>query len=230
MLTRIAPLLTGPAALVLVAVGGCRRSEPTPSPPHAGVTPSTVNSSSESGRRAQAATTPSRDLTQPRAPHPVRQERPTPCLVPLVEPAPPPSPPAEVCPPDPVADPPSLPRARVVFPEAPGSPAVDVEWARTTSARQRGLMYRTSLGASDGMLFSWPDARPRSFWMHDTCLPLDMLFIASDGTITGILEQVPTLNDEPRGIPCPTQHVLEVNAGFTRAAGIRPGQQLRIEE
>lgn len=78
------------------------------------------------------------------------------------------------------------------------------------------------------MLFSWSDERVRSFWMHNTCIPLDMLFLAKDGTITGILEQVPVLNDEPRSIPCPAAHVLEVNAGFCRKKGIAPGQHVRV--
>jgi len=118
----------------------------------------------------------------------------------------------------------------VVFVDAPGAPTIAVELARTPDHRQRGLMYRTVLDPGSGMLFSWADEQPRRFWMHNTCLPLDMLFIAADGTIAGILEQVPTLNDEPRGVPCPAQHVLEVNAGYARSAGVRPGQRIRIEE
>jgi uncharacterized membrane protein (UPF0127 family) len=90
-------------------------------------------------------------------------------------------------------------------------------------------MYRTTLPADDGMLFSWDQEQPRSFWMQNTCIPLDMLFIAGDGTIVGILEQVPTLNTLPRGVPCAAQHVLEVNAGWTRMHGVKPGQRIDIE-
>lgn len=89
-------------------------------------------------------------------------------------------------------------------------------------------MYATALGENAGMLFSWPDEAIRSFWMHNTCIPLDMLFIAADGTISGILEQVPPMNDEPRSIRCPTQHVLEVNAGWARRHGVEPGQRVVI--
>lgn len=91
-------------------------------------------------------------------------------------------------------------------------------------------MYRTELAQDEGMLFSWHGERIRSFWMKNTCLPLDMLFIAEDGYIVGILENVPTLNLRPRGVRCPAAHVLEVNAGWTRHNGVFAGQKLTIEE
>jgi uncharacterized membrane protein (UPF0127 family) len=89
-------------------------------------------------------------------------------------------------------------------------------------------MYRTELEQDHGMLFSWNDEQPRSFWMHNTCIPLDMLFVAADSTIVGILEQLPTLNDEARSVTCPAAYVLELNAGWSRAHGIRPGQRIRV--
>ena len=90
-------------------------------------------------------------------------------------------------------------------------------------------MYRTRLGAQQGMLFSWPDERIRSFWMRNTCLPLDMLFVAQDGTIVGILEQIPPLSEQSRSVPCPAAHVIEVNAGWSRQNGIKPGQKVQID-
>jgi uncharacterized membrane protein (UPF0127 family) len=90
-------------------------------------------------------------------------------------------------------------------------------------------MYRTHLDDDQGMLFSWKDQRPRSFWMKNTCIPLDMLFIDRQGTIVGILEQVPTLNLASRGVRCGAQHVLEVNAGWTRRHGVFAGQKIQIE-
>lgn len=150
------------------------------------------------------------------------------CVVPLAEPPPPAARPASRCPEDPVGDF-DLPRGAVRFVEAAGKPEVSVELARDPRHRERGLMYRTRMGDGAGMLFSWSDERVRSFWMRNTCLPLDMLFIARDGTIVGILEQVPTLNEAPRSIPCPAMHVLEVNAGWVRAHGVRPGQKVVID-
>jgi uncharacterized membrane protein (UPF0127 family) len=90
-------------------------------------------------------------------------------------------------------------------------------------------MYRTSMDGDRGMLFSWEADAPRSFWMQNTCIPLDMLFIAADGTIAGILEQVPTLNTQPREVPCPVRHVLELNAGWARLHGVAPGQHVDFE-
>jgi uncharacterized membrane protein (UPF0127 family) len=113
--------------------------------------------------------------------------------------------------------------------DAPGTPGVVVERALTNAHRSRGLMYRTRMPEKEGMLFSWNTEQVQTFWMRNTCIPLDMLFIAGDGTITGILEQVPTMNDAPRTIPCPVAHVLELNAGYSRAHGVRAGQKIRIE-
>jgi uncharacterized membrane protein (UPF0127 family) len=80
-----------------------------------------------------------------------------------------------------------------------------------------------------GMLFTWQTEASRSFWMHDTCIPLDLLYVARDGTIVGILEEVPAMDETPRAVPCPAAHVLEVNAGYSRAHGIAPGQRIKIE-
>jgi uncharacterized membrane protein (UPF0127 family) len=117
----------------------------------------------------------------------------------------------------------------LTFPGAAGTPRIPVELAVGEDERERGLMYRRSLPEDQGMLFSWDDESDRAFWMHNTCIPLDMLFIAKDQTILGILEQVPAMNDSPRGIPCPVAHVLELNAGWTRAHGIVPGQKISVE-
>ncbi len=150
------------------------------------------------------------------------------CVVPRVAPPPPVAPVAAQCPADPET-PPGLPLGQVRFVDAPSAPRVSVERALSDAARTRGLMYRTELGENSGMLFSWNEEEPRSFWMRNTCIPLDMLFIAADGTIVGILEQVPTLNTLPRAVPCPAQHVLELNAGWARQHGIEPGQRIEFE-
>jgi len=117
----------------------------------------------------------------------------------------------------------------VSFVEAPGAPRIAVEIATTPAWHERGLMYRTSMPDDQGMLFTWDSEGNRTFWMHDTCIPLDMLYVAEDGTIVGVLEEVPAMNDTPRAVPCPAAHVLEVNAGYTRAHGILPGQRLKID-
>jgi uncharacterized protein len=132
------------------------------------------------------------------------------------------------CPADP-DQPSELARGYVLFTDAPGSPRLSVELARTEPEKERGLMFRTKMPDDQGMLFSWNNEEPRTFWMHNTCIPLDMMFIARDGTITGILEQVPTLNDAARGVPCPAAYVLEVNAGWSRSHGVKSGTIVHFE-
>lgn len=122
-----------------------------------------------------------------------------------------------------------LPLGTLTFEDAPKAPSLRVERAENDADRQRGLMFRTSMDDDAGMLFSWTEERPRSFWMKNTCLPLDMLFIDDDGFIVGILEQVPTLNLAPRGVRCPATRVLEVNAGFCRRFGVEPGQRVTVD-
>jgi uncharacterized membrane protein (UPF0127 family) len=150
------------------------------------------------------------------------------CQVPLAEAPPAKVGPASVCPPDPTGPMP-LPRGWVSFIGAPGAPRVAVEIAANDTARERGLMYRVKMPEDQGMIFDWTDPAQHSFWMRNTCIPLDMLFIEADGTIAGILEQVPPMDESPRGVPCPVTHVLELNAGWSRAHGVSPGQQVRIE-
>lgn len=152
------------------------------------------------------------------------------CVVPTADEAAPRADPAPVgrCPRDPDR-PPTLPRKKIRFAEAAGQPEVDVEVAHDDTTRQRGLMYRTQLAEGRGMLFSWDAPSRHDFWMHNTCIPLDMLFVAADGTIAGVVEQVPVLNDAPRGVACPSQHVIEVPAGYTRAHGIKAGQRVTLD-
>lgn len=207
--------------LLFAGIGACTRvDEPAPAATHP---TATAMAARPKGAAATARTEPSSAAPTAADPAPA-------CVATWPSTPAPKARPAASCPPDPEPTPPTLPRGRVVFVDAPGAPSVDVELARTPDHRQRGLMYRTALEPGRGMLFSWTDQQPRRFWMRNTCVPLDMLFIAADGTVAGILEQVPTMNDEPRGVPCPAQHVLEVNAGFSRSAGVRPGQRIRMED
>ena len=150
------------------------------------------------------------------------------CLVPSPKEPPPPAAPAANCPQDPGGAP-ELRNGTVTFGQAPGTPRIQVELADTDESRMRGLMYRTRMERDHGMLFSWHRESIRSFWMKNTCLPLDMLFIDASGTIVGILENVPTLNQASRGVRCPAAHVLEVNAGYTRENGVFAGQKIQIE-
>jgi uncharacterized membrane protein (UPF0127 family) len=148
------------------------------------------------------------------------------CIKPL-----PPEPEREVPPgPDPTCpqDPgrPTLPTGKVVFDGAGATVAVEV--AKDPEHRQRGLMYRKELPEDEGMIFLFERRRLLTFWMKNTCLPLDMIFIDHDGVVVGIQENVPTMNRNTYHVGCPSQYVLEVNAGWSRKHGVKPGQKARF--
>lgn len=131
--------------------------------------------------------------------------------------------PAKSCPPDPQGGPPFAKVASVSIPEA--SASVEVELALTDAETERGLMYRTSMPDGHGMLFAMEERKRQTFWMRNTCIPLDMMFIDDDGLIVGISENVPTLSDDVTSVACPSSFVLEVNAGWCRAHGVKAGQK-----
>jgi len=188
----------------LLAVVGCSRTPPEPAP--------TVQVESASRPQTTASTT-----TTAR------------CIAKLSEPAPKIPPPADAaqCPPDPDPDH-KLPLAEVTFPEAPSSPRVEVELAKTPHDIERGLMYRRSMDDDHGMLFKLDGRREHTFWMRNTCIPLDMLFIDDDGVIVGIVEGAAPLTETTRSVGCPSVFVLEVNGGWARKRGVLPGQKITI--
>ena len=209
-----------------LAAATCRRvEEPVPVPAAESGTPTASLSVPAPAPRAPSAEPPpaAASSTALEAPDAGR------CIEPLIEPPPPSAEPASICPHDPDETTPALRHGKIKVPEAKGAPTIDVEIADTPATEQRGLMYRTKLGAEHGMIFVWPKESIRTFWMHNTCLPLDMLFVAKDGTVVGILEQVPTLDDRPRQVRCPAAYVLEVNAGWSRRHGVKPGMKLELK-
>ena len=118
-----------------------------------------------------------------------------------------------------------------LFLESPAgkSSAVRVEVARTPSELERGLMFRRELGPDDGMLFVFPETADHTFWMKDTFLPLDMIFIDAGGTVIGIVERAEPMTTTPRRVDAPSRYVLEVNGGWSSAHGVAPGDRARFE-
>lgn len=101
-----------------------------------------------------------------------------------------------------------------------------VELAVDDLSQQRGLMGRTSLPDDHGMLFPFPVPHTASFWMKDTPLALDLLFIRPDGTIAAILPGQP--NDlHPISTGEPVSAVLEIRQGRARTLGLAPGDRVR---
>ena len=107
--------------------------------------------------------------------------------------------------------------------------AFQVEVADTPTKRELGLQYRKELAADRGMIFLFPAPSLQSFWMKNTPLPLDMIFIGSDRKIAGIVEQTVPFSLEPRSVGAPSQFVLEINGGLSKWLGIRAGDAVRFE-
>jgi len=101
---------------------------------------------------------------------------------------------------------------------------METELVSSQHDTMRGLMYRRSMPQDHGMLFDLRVRDDHQFWMHNTCISLDLLYIDEDGLIAGIVENAPTLDDTSRGVGCPSRYVLEVNAGWTRRHGVKAGQ------
>lgn len=126
--------------------------------------------------------------------------------------------------------PPKLPRARVTMVDAYGfKHAVDAEVAATREARTRGLMWRTSLSEGAGMLFIFPEEDWLNFWMKNTLIPLDMIFISKDRVIVGIVAQAEPRTLSPRGPEAKATYVLEVPGGWAAKAGVVPGLKVSLE-
>jgi uncharacterized membrane protein (UPF0127 family) len=106
---------------------------------------------------------------------------------------------------------------------------VQVELARTDEERARGLMNRRELAPEAGMLFLFAESEERAFWMKNTLLPLDMLFIDDGGRVVGLIERAEPLTTSPRDPGVPSRYVLEVNGGWAARHGVRPGDRVRFE-
>ncbi len=98
--------------------------------------------------------------------------------------------------------------------------------ADTAQTRQFGLMCERQLANNEGMLFLFEHMRVQSFWMKNTLIPLDMIFIDENGIIVGIIEDAKPLTTTSRTVGTPSQYVLELKSGQASAFGLRKGQHL----
>ncbi|MGE0595204.1 MAG: DUF192 domain-containing protein [Hyphomonadaceae bacterium] len=108
-----------------------------------------------------------------------------------------------------------------------GPVSFEVEIADTSAERARGLMFRETMPSYRGMLFDFQNPQPVSFWMRNTILSLDIIFIGTDGRILNIAERTTPYSEA--GIPSdgPVRGVLEIGAGRAEEFGIRPGDRVR---
>jgi uncharacterized membrane protein (UPF0127 family) len=114
----------------------------------------------------------------------------------------------------------------VIIESANGNHAFTVELALTDEDRAKGLMYRTELAPDRGMLFVFEDSAPRAFWMRNTLIPLDMIFIRADGRVLNIVKRARPKNDTPRQSVGNAVAVLEIAGGRADELGIKAGDHI----
>ena len=109
-----------------------------------------------------------------------------------------------------------------------GAHHYEVEVADDGASRERGLMYRHKMPANHGMLFEFPTRAPVTFWMKNTYLPLDMVFIDSDGKVSGVYEHATPLSEKLISSGVPVVAVLELNADQAYDIRLKAGDKVRF--
>jgi uncharacterized protein len=117
-----------------------------------------------------------------------------------------------------------LPTEKVIVDTRAGPRAFTVEIAADAKSRERGLMFRTRMADTAGMLFDFQESQLVDFWMENTILPLDMLFVRKDGTIANIQANAVPYSRDTIPSEGAIQVVIEINAGLAKKLGIRPGE------
>jgi uncharacterized membrane protein (UPF0127 family) len=124
---------------------------------------------------------------------------------------------------------PAAKRAFVVLTGSKGDRKVTVEVVSSPRAVERGLMYRQHLPIDDGMLFLMGAEDLHSFWMRNTLIPLDIIFIGKDMKVVGIVENAEPRTEISRTVNKPSSFVLEVNSGWTAKNGIAAGTTVKFD-
>lgn len=104
--------------------------------------------------------------------------------------------------------------------------SIDIEIAEDDYKREIGLMDRASMGEMEGMLFVFPQERDLSFWMKNTIMPLDMIFVNGRNLIVTVQRNTKPFSEESYSSSAPALYVVEVNAGFAERHGITPGDSI----
>ena len=120
----------------------------------------------------------------------------------------------------------TLPVETITIDTKAGPHAFSVEVAADDESREKGLMYRTTMAPDAGMLFDFHTPQLVSFWMENTVLPLDMLFVRADGTIARIKENATPYSRENIPSGEPIEVVIELNGGRAAALGITEGARV----
>ena len=134
----------------------------------------------------------------------------------------------QAAPPPPAARtaPSGLDLARLIVEGRGGRHVFTVEMARTEAQQEQGLMNRRALAQDAGMLFPFDPPRPASFWMRNTLIPLDMIFIRPDGVIARIAANTVPMSETPIAVAEPMTAVLEIGGGRAAQLGIVAGDHV----
>ena len=108
-----------------------------------------------------------------------------------------------------------------------GKQVFHLEVAATSETMEKGLMQRDSMPSDHGMIFVFPDEQERQFWMKNTRIPLDILFLSSRGKVVSIHQMIPYDRDLTPSDGA-AQYAIELNNGAAAAAGVKPGDILQI--
>jgi uncharacterized membrane protein (UPF0127 family) len=121
-----------------------------------------------------------------------------------------------------------------------GTPSVEFSGSRLDPVRYhlevadeghelaRGLMHRNSMVEDMGMIFIFDSDGPRSFWMRNTFIPLDMIFVTSEGVVDSFVENAEPRTDAPRPSDGAARYVIELNAGEVARMGLEPGSSVTL--
>lgn len=120
---------------------------------------------------------------------------------------------------------PALPVTSVVIDSEHGPVTFETELAADPATQEKGLMFRVRLAANAGMLFDFHSPEFQTFWMKNTVIPLDMVFIRGDGTISSIAPNATPYSETPIPSTEPVRAVLEINGGRAAELGIEPRQR-----
>jgi uncharacterized membrane protein (UPF0127 family) len=119
-----------------------------------------------------------------------------------------------------------LAQGRLEIRTAKASHGFSIEIVDTEEKRAEGLMFRTEMAPDHGMLFDFRREQPVAFWMKNTYLPLDMIFVKADGRILSIAENTTPMSEALVPSSGPVRFVFEVKAGTSKRLGIAPGDRL----
>ncbi len=108
-----------------------------------------------------------------------------------------------------------------------GPHVFSVEVMRTEAEREQGLMFRKSMAQDHGMLFDFGSDQPLMFWMKNTYIPLDMVFIGSGGRVVGIARNAKPMDETVIPSKAPAARVLELNAGAADKIGLKVGDVVK---